>query len=103
MRVRSMVRRICSGSSGVIHARRMAALEAAVEGLTGSERLSVTGIGGGLRSRAFLKHSIKRVDRLLSNPRLQAERWDLFRTVARHLLEGVMRPVILMDLSLIHI
>lgn len=97
MRVRSMVRRICSGCSGVIHAGRMAALEATVEALTTSERLSVTGIGGGLRGRALLKHSIKRVDRLLSNPHLQSERWDIFRSVAQELLGGVARPVILMD------
>jgi hypothetical protein len=97
MRVRSMVRRICSGCSEVIHAGRLAALTAAVEGLTTSERLSVTGIGGGLRSRALLKHSIKRVDRLLSNPHLQAERWDIFRSVARDLVGDVARPVILMD------
>lgn len=97
MRVGPMVRWICSRCSGVVHARRLAALEAAVEGLTTSERLSVTGIGGGVRSRALLKHSIKRVDRLLSNPRLQSERWSIFRSVAAHLVAGVARPVILMD------
>lgn len=97
MRVGSMVRRICSGCRGAIHARRLAALEATVEALTVSERLSVTGIGGGLRSGALLKHSIKRVDRLLSNPRLQSERWDIFRSVAHHLVGDVARPVVLMD------
>jgi hypothetical protein len=45
----------------------------------------------------MLKHSIKRVDRLLSNPHLQSERWDIFRSIARHLIGDVARPVILMD------
>jgi hypothetical protein len=60
MRVASMVRRICSGGSEVIHAKRLAALAAAVEGLTSSEKLSVTGIGRGFRTRTRPKHSIKR-------------------------------------------
>jgi Transposase DDE domain len=97
MRVGTMVRRICSECSGDIHAGRLAALEATVEALTASKRLSVSGIGGGLRNRAMLKHSIKRVDRLLSNPHLQSERWDIFRSVAHHLVGDVARPVILMD------
>jgi len=92
-----MVRRICSGCSGVIHSGRLAALEAAVEGLTASEKLSVTGIGGGLRSPALVKHNIKRVDRLLSNRRLQSERWKVFGCVGRYLVGDVARPVILMD------
>ena len=97
MRVASMVRRICSGCSGVVHATRLAALAAVVEGLTFSEKLSVTGIGRGFRGRTRPKHSIKRVDRLLSNPRLQADRWEIFRSITHHLVGDVARPVILID------
>jgi Transposase DDE domain len=97
MRVASMVRRICSECSEDIHATRLAALTAAVEGLTSSEKLSLTGIGRSLRTRARPKHSIKRVDRLLANPHLQSERWAIFRSIAHHLVGEVARPVILMD------
>lgn len=97
MRVAGMVRRICSAWGGRIHAGRLAALGAAVEGLTSSEKLSVTGIGRGLVTRARPKHSIKRVDRLLSNPRLQSERWAIFGSIARRLVGDVAQPVILMD------
>jgi len=75
----------------------LAALAAAVEGLTLSEKLSVTGIGRSLRTRTRPKHSIKRVDRLLSNPHLQSDRWAIFRSIAHHLVGEVARPVILMD------
>lgn len=97
MRVAGMVRRLCSRSSEQIHAGRLVALGAAVEGLTASEKLSVTGIGRGVMSWARPKHSIKRVDRLLSNPHLQSERWALFGSIARKLVGDVERPVILMD------
>ena len=97
MRVASMVRRICAGCSEVIHATRLTALAVVVEGLTSSEKLSVTGIGRSLRTGARPKHSIKRVDRLLSNPHLQSNRWSIFRSIAHHLVGEVARPVILMD------
>jgi hypothetical protein len=97
MRVAGMVRRICSERDGRIHAGRLEALGAVVEGLISSEKLSVTGIGRGLVTRARPKHSIKRVDRLLSNPHLQSERWAIFGSVARRLVGDVGRPVVLMD------
>jgi len=97
MRVARMVRRLCSESSKRIHTGRCVALGAAVEGLTASEKLSVTGIGRGLMTRARPKHSIKRVDRLLSNPHLQSERWAVFGSIAHKLVGDVERPVILMD------
>jgi hypothetical protein len=97
MRVGTIVRRICSSCISVIHAVRLAALVAVVEALTRANRLSVTALGRGVRGRALPKHSIKRVDRLLSNPHLQSERWLLFRGVAQQILRGVARPVVLLD------
>jgi len=97
MRVGPMVRRICSGCNGSIHATRLTALVAAVEGLTSSEKLSVTAIGRGVMGRTAPKHGIKRVDRLLSNPRLQGERWAIFRSIAQLLVGGVARPIVLLD------
>jgi Transposase DDE domain len=97
MRVSGIVRRICGGCVALVHAARLAALVAVVEGVTRANRLSVTAVGRMVRSRACPKHSIKRVDRLLSNPRLQAERWLVFESIARQLIGDVARPVILMD------
>lgn len=97
MRVGAIVRRICSSCVPLIHGVRLAALVAVVEALTRANRLSVTALGRGVRSRALPKHSIKRVDRLLSNPHLQSERWLLFGAIARQVLQGVARPVVLLD------
>jgi len=97
MRVARMVRRICSGGSRPIHSSRLEALATVVEGLTASETLTVTGIGRQLPTRARPKHSIKRVDRLLSNSHLQSERWAIFARIAHRLIGDEKRPLILMD------
>lgn len=97
MRVQGVLRRLWDRCAPDIHAARLGAVKAAVEGLAWGARLSVTGIGRGLRGSTATKHSIKRVDRLLSNPRVWSERFILFAAVARHLLAGVERPVIAVD------
>jgi hypothetical protein len=43
------------------------------------------------------KHSIKRIDRLLSNPRLWRERTTFFRAVAAMLVRGDSKPTVLID------
>jgi Transposase DDE domain len=97
MRVGSIVRRICSGCVARVHVVRLAALVAVVEAVTRASRLSVVAVGRMVRGQAQPKHCIKRVDRLLSNPHLQAERWLIFQGIARRLVGDVQRPVIVMD------
>lgn len=97
MRVAAIVRRICAGCVPLVHAARLKALVAVVEAVTISSRLSVTAMGRMIRSGARPKHSIKRADRLLSNPHLQGERWLVFQSIAQRLIGNVARPVILMD------
>lgn len=97
MRVGTIVRRICAGCVARVHVVRLAALVAVVEAVTRASRLSVVAVGRMVRGQAQPKHSIKRVDRLLSNPHLQAERWLIFQGIARRLVGDVQRPVIVMD------
>jgi len=59
--------------------------------------LALTPLGRNLRSRACVKHSIKRVDRLLGNAHLQQERYLIYRAVAHRLLAATPRPVLLVD------
>jgi hypothetical protein len=80
-----------------MHAARFSAVLAVVEALVRANRISVTALGRMVRSRARPKHSIKRVDRLLSNPRLHAERQLFFRAIARQVIGDVARPIVLMD------
>jgi len=59
--------------------------------------LSPASIGRVLPGRALPKHGIKRVDRLLGNPRMAGDRLFFFLAVAHRLLRGCTRPVILVD------
>jgi hypothetical protein len=67
MRAVSSLHQICKRCLPYIHIVRYRALLAAIEGLIRGGRLSLTGIGRALRSRAHPKHCIKRIDRLLGN------------------------------------
>lgn len=97
MRVRTIVLRVLQGCSTVVHARRLATLLAVIDGIVRSNRLAVTSVGRCLPSRALVKHSIKRVDRLLSNGRFQRERHVYFRALARFIIGQWSRPVIAID------
>jgi hypothetical protein len=82
-----------------IHAVRRAAVVKVVEALLLGGKLTLTHLGRNLRSTAFVKHSIKRVDRLLGNAHLHAERLDIYRAVARWLLAVTPRPIVIVDWS----
>jgi hypothetical protein len=76
---------------------RVAAVTALVEGIVRGGRLSPATIGRVLPGRALPKHGIKRVDRLLGNPKMVGDRLFFFVAIARRLLRGCARPVILVD------
>jgi hypothetical protein len=97
MRVAKMVRELIGSCSRVVHAVRVTAVTAMVEGIIRGGRLSPATIGRGLPGKALPKHGIKRVDRLLGNPKMVGDRRVFLLTVARHLLRGCARPVILVD------
>ena len=87
------LRRACPA----IHAVRRAAVVTAVEALVLGAKLALTSLGRNLRSGAFAKHSIKRVDRLLGNRHLRAERLAVYRAIAGWLLSATPRPIVLID------
>ena len=60
------LRRACPA----VHAVRATAVVTVVEALVLGAKLALTHLGRNLRSAAFAKHSIKRVDRLLGNVHL---------------------------------
>jgi hypothetical protein len=97
MRAQNIIRQVCYSYLPAIHRARAAAVVAAVDGLVRGGRLSVSGVGRGLAARTSPKHCIKRVDRLLSNPHLFAERMQIFASLARGLLNGIRRPAVLVD------
>ncbi len=60
-------------------------------------RLTLTELGRSLPGPARVKHNIKRIDRLLGNPHLVAERMGLYRALARRTLGSLREPVIIVD------
>jgi len=82
-----------------IHLRRLTALMSCVVGAVRGQRLTLTELGRSLPSQVRVKHSIKRVDRLLGNVHLGSERFGIYQTIARWLLAQTQHPVIVVDWS----
>src|SRR5918997_5241014 len=61
-----------------IHTKRVDSLANATLGVMTGASLGVALIGKSLAQALLPKHAIKQVDRLLSNPRIEA--WDVFAT-----------------------
>lgn len=82
-----------------IHATRLQALMAAVEaGLHGAP-VSITTLGRSLSGPAYIKHKIKRMDRLAGNRHLSTERMALYAAMTQWLLKSLPMPLILIDWS----
>ncbi|CAC9509185.1 hypothetical protein [uncultured Gammaproteobacteria bacterium] len=82
-----------------IHAARLNALMAAVEsGLTGAS-VSITSLGRAVSGSAFIKHKIKRIDRLAGNRHLKSERTALYGIMTQFLLKSLPLPLIIVDWS----
>lgn len=99
MPVITMLQRSLRTACGTMHATRLRVLWAAVDAVTHGGRLTLTGIGRTLRSQTTVKHTIKRVDRLLSNPHLHRDRALLYTTLIQQVLGPQTRPVIIVDWS----
>ena len=72
-----------------LHAVRLKALMAAVEaGLTGAS-VSITTLGRAISGPTFIKHKIKRMDRLAGNRHLKSERLALYGVMTQFLLKSL--------------
>lgn len=91
--VQQLIRSCCPH----IHAARLKVILAAVAAAVRGRRLTLTELGRALIGAARAKHSIKRIDRLLGNPHLAAERWELYQVLARRLVGALREPLIVVD------
>ena len=82
-----------------IHSRRLTTLMSCVSSLLQGRRLTLTALGRFMPGQAFPKHAIKRVDRLLGNQHLRAERPLFYWVILRALLGSMKHPLILVDWS----
>ena len=99
MHAKSIVSKILSGTLPSMHARRHKALCAAVDSSLRGQPLAVTALGRGLSESTDEKHQIKRMDRMLSNHHVQAQRVQIYTEIAKRMLGACSRPVIAVDWS----
>ena len=97
MHARSILHRILSAHLPDIHAKRLASLLVAVEAVVSGSRLTLSDVGRGLSGPVAVKHSIKRIDRLLGNGSLHAETPKLYEALVRTSLAGISLPLIVVD------
>jgi hypothetical protein len=82
-----------------LHAARLTVLLAAVGAAVRARRLTLTELGRALVGTARPKHDIKRIDRLLGNHHLAAERCELYQVLARRVVGALREPLIVIDWS----
>lgn len=82
-----------------IHATRLQVLFEVIGVVLRGAPLALTSLGRGVRGTAYTKHKIKRVDRLLGNARLNAERSAIYAALMQWMLAAERRPVIVVDWS----
>ena len=100
MHTSTVLQKFFQHSFPTVHARRLRALQAAVDAVLVGASVSVTAMGRHLpASPTRIKHSIKRVDRLVGNTRLYEERKCYYQAICNWLLKGLPEPVILIDWS----
>ncbi len=80
--------------------RRLRAVLDCSDALSTGETLTLTGLGRGIKNtKTKVKHSIKRVCRLLGNSHLHSERIAVYRFIAQTLLKNIKYPLIIIDWS----
>jgi hypothetical protein len=99
MHTRKVLQTFLQHSFPTVHRQRLAAVQAAVDSVTEEAAVSITTMGRGLTSSVRIKHSIKRMDRLVGNPLLYDDRKPFYRVMSHWLLKAIPQPLILIDWS----
>lgn len=83
-----------------IHQKRCQALTAAVDAVAHGARVTITSLGRSLAETSTrIKHRVKRMDRLVGNRLLGAQRTRIYQAIVLRLLTGCAQPIILVDWS----
>lgn len=99
MHALSILREGLENSYALSHKRRVGALWRSVESLLNGGRLWLTALGRSLSGETNDKHKIKAADRFLGNQKLHADLPLFYRGLAKWLLRGIRRPVLLVDVT----
>ncbi len=81
------------------HKARLTALISSVNSVCQGAKVSITSMGRNLFSPIKPKHAIKKIDRLVGNQKLFAERGQFYKAMCEYLLRQTKHPVILIDWS----
>src|SRR5690606_14099013 len=92
MRAHRVVNQLYSEMQVWMHRRRFSALMASGQALLIGGKLNLTALGRSMSSKSFVKHCIKRVDRLVGSMKLHAERLDVYPMMAMQVLGTESRP-----------
>jgi len=99
MHLRRLLHKLFLDAASFIDKRIHKALLLAAETLPKSSHLSLSSIGRSLLSKTTVKHNIKRLDRLFGNKSLHAKTCVYYRIISKHIIDGNLRPKIIMDWS----
>lgn len=97
MKVFKLLHKIFKKSSSKFHSNRITALFNACSSLLRGKRLTLTGLARSINGKCKPKSAIRKIDILLSNPRLHDERIEYYQCIARQILSGIIRPIISID------
>lgn len=82
-----------------IHKIRLSSLLSAVHSLLDNGKLTLTSLGRNMTGAAYVKHKIKKVDRLLSNEKLLSERFYVYKELSGKILKSLQEAIIIVDWS----
>ena len=100
MHTQPVLRKFFRESLPEIHQARSLALIAAVDAVACGARVTITGMGRSLVTAGTrIKHRVKRMDRLIGNHLLGAQRKTFYRAIIVRLLTACPQPIILIDWS----
>lgn len=82
-----------------VHQTRRNALICCVASLLDQGKLTLTALGRNMAGNSLVKHKIKRVDRLLGNDKLLADKFYIYKQLANNILKNLTEAVIIVDWS----
>lgn len=99
MRLKGLFHKVFGKASENLDKRIAQTVCLAVEALSEWRHLSLTGLGRTFHTSAQVKHTIKRMDRLLANDALQQHQLSYYREMAYILLKNNPHPILIVDWS----
>jgi len=100
MHAKKIVERLLGGClCDRLHVKQARALEDVVCAAVSGAHLSLSRLARGVSPSTTVRHRVKKVDRLLGNPSLHAQRETLYGDVAQRWLAGVTQLLVVVDWS----